>query len=130
MNTTKAEQRRKATPAVTVKLRLAISFKFKTHLKTISIVPTKHINFYSNYCNRQTSPKSKHKTIIMLDKIEMSLDDIIKSNKSSGFKKRGGGNQTRGGNVGKSSPKKQFSGGIAKGRARGGITRSKYTRVR
>lgn len=65
----------------------------------------------------------------MLDKIEMSLDDIIKSNKSSSFKKRGGGN-SRGGNPGKASPNKKFGGGIAKGRARGGITRSKYTRVR
>jgi hypothetical protein len=67
----------------------------------------------------------------MLDKIEMSLDDIIKSNKTSSFKKRGGGSgNSRGGNPGKSSPNKKFGGGIAKGRARGGITRSKYTRVR
>lgn len=66
----------------------------------------------------------------MLDKIEMSLEDIIKTNKKSTFKQRrpSGGNQ--GGNVGKASPNKKFGGGIAKGRARGGITRSKYTRVR
>lgn len=63
----------------------------------------------------------------MLDKIEMSLEDIIKTNKKSTFQKR----RTVGaGNVGKSSPNKKFGGGIAKGRARGGITRSKYTRVR
>lgn len=56
----------------------------------------------------------------MLDKIEMSLDDIIKTNKQS--KGRG--------SFGKSSPNKKFGGGVGKGRARGGITRSKYTRVR
>lgn len=66
----------------------------------------------------------------MLDKIEMSLDDIIKTNKTSNFRgnKRGGGG--RGGNFSKSSPAKKFGGGIVKGRGRGGITRSKYTRVR
>lgn len=62
----------------------------------------------------------------MLDKIEMSLEDIIKTNKKSTFKQRRPGAA----NVGKSSPNKKFGGGIAKGRARGGITRSKYTRVR
>lgn len=62
----------------------------------------------------------------MLDKIEMSLEDIIKTNKKSG----GGKRRSGGGNVGKPSPNKKFGGGIAKGRARGGITRSKYTRVR
>lgn len=60
----------------------------------------------------------------MLDKIEMSLDDIIKTNKKTKF--RGGSKP----NFGKSSPPKKFGGAIAKGRARGGITRSKYTRVR
>lgn len=66
----------------------------------------------------------------MLDKIEMSLEDIIKSNKQSGFKgkRRGGIGGNR--NFNKTSPNKKFGGGIAKGRARGGITRSKYTRVR
>lgn len=72
----------------------------------------------------------------MLDKIEMSLDDIIASNKKGkggGFKKSGGkigGVGRPGGFAGKSSPNKKFGGGIVKGRARGGITRSKYTRVR
>lgn len=62
----------------------------------------------------------------MLDKIEMSLDDIIKTNKKGKFR----GNKP---SVGKPSPNKRFGGGgggIAKGRGRGGITRSKYTRVR
>lgn len=67
----------------------------------------------------------------MLDKIEMSLDDIIKSNKSSSFKtKRRGGGGGGPKKFGNSSPAKKIGGGIAKGRARGGITRSKYTRVR
>lgn len=63
----------------------------------------------------------------MLDKMELSLDDIIKSNKQSSFNKR----RAPGGSFGKTSPNKKFGsfgGGIAKGRARGGITRSKYTR--
>lgn len=67
----------------------------------------------------------------MLDKIDMSLDDIIKTNKSSAFKnKRRGGGGSGAKNFGKSSPTKKIGGGIVKGRARGGITRSKYTRVR
>lgn len=66
----------------------------------------------------------------MLDKIEMSLDDIIKTNKKSSFtskQRRGNGG---GGNFSKASPNKKFGGAVSKGRARGGITRSKYTRVR
>lgn len=67
----------------------------------------------------------------MLDKIEMSLEDIIKQNKSG----KSGGRGGRGGrsNFGKSTPnKKSFGsgGGVAKGRGRGGIARSQYTRVR
>lgn len=69
----------------------------------------------------------------MMDKIEMSLDDIIKSNKSSKLKPRRGGGKVGGGfkrNANISPKKKQFGGGVVKGRGRGGITRSKYTRVR
>lgn len=63
-----------------------------------------------------------------MDKIEMSLDDIIKSNK-----KRPGNNRTsirKPGQFKKNSPTKKF-GGVVKGRGgRGGITRNnKYTRV-
>lgn len=76
----------------------------------------------------------------MMDKIEMSLDDIIKSNKQSKFNKggrrggAGGGKASGGGGFKKNtnarnSPTKKFS-GVVKGRGRGGITRSKYTRVR
>jgi len=63
----------------------------------------------------------------MLDKIEMSLEDIIKSNKQTNFKgkRRGGGG---GDNSSRGSPNKKFGGSVIKGRARGGITRSKYTR--
>lgn len=75
----------------------------------------------------------------MVDKIEMSLDDIIKANKKTkGF---GGGKRrapVAGGKTGgpKGSPKK-FGGaaarpGVAKGRRSGGIARpnARYTRVR
>lgn len=75
----------------------------------------------------------------MLDKIEMSLDDIITQNRKakggSGFKRRGAGAGAAAGKFGgrNTSPNKKFGGGagggIAKGRARGGITRS-YKRVR
>ena len=70
-----------------------------------------------------------------MDKIEMSLDDIIKSNKQSKFKTRRGTGQNAGGGGGfkknnsQNSPSKKF-GAVVKGRGRGGITRSKYTRVR
>lgn len=64
----------------------------------------------------------------------MSLDDIIKSNKQSKFKTRRGTGQNVGGsgfkkNNSQNSPAKKF-GAVVKGRGRGGITRSKYTRVR
>jgi hypothetical protein len=67
-----------------------------------------------------------------MDKIEMSLDDIIKSNKQGKKGGRRGGGKVGGGFRKNISPKKkQFgSAGVIKGRGRGGITRSKYTRVR
>lgn len=70
----------------------------------------------------------------MMDKIEMSLDDIIKSNKKSKVGNRRGGGASGGSGFKKNtntkgSPGKKF-GGVVKGRGRGGITRAKYTRVR
>lgn len=84
----------------------------------------------------------------MVDKIEMSLDDIIQEQKSSNFngknarrqarnpeerkgnfqknKRGGGGGSFRGGN----NRQGGSGGGVQKGGAHGGITRSKYTRVR
>jgi len=70
----------------------------------------------------------------MVDKIEMSLDDIIKQTKGS--RTRGGGGR-RGRGAG-SSPRRgarrvqRTSGGVMRGRNRGGIARSSlpYTRVR
>jgi hypothetical protein len=68
-----------------------------------------------------------------MDKIEMSLDDIIKGNKKTkGGIRRGGGSGggfKRNTNT-KGSPQGKKFGGIAKGRGRGGITRANYTRVR
>jgi hypothetical protein len=70
----------------------------------------------------------------MQDKIEMSLDDIIKANKrTKGF--GGGKRRSNQGTASRGSPKKRFGGGgggrgVAKGRASGGITRPKYIRVR
>lgn len=69
----------------------------------------------------------------MIDKIEMSLDDIIKSNKGKGGAKGKAGARTSGSGAPAGGFRRgggqKAGGGIQKGRARGGITRSKYTRV-
>lgn len=77
----------------------------------------------------------------MVDKIEMSLDEIIKTTKKpvrgggrpggrGGFKRN---NAPRGGPAGRSGPARQSggTGGILKGRNRGGsIQKPKFTRSR
>jgi hypothetical protein len=67
-----------------------------------------------------------------MDKIEMSLDDIIKNNKKSKIGAKGGKrrvNPSVGGGFKKSPRKPNGAGGILKGRGRGGIVRQKYIRV-
>lgn len=72
----------------------------------------------------------------MVDKIEMSLDDIIKSTKrpqrggAAGGKRGRGGPRRGGGRPSRvdSSPRKTRGGGVVKGRRAGGIQKAKYAR--
>lgn len=72
----------------------------------------------------------------MVDKIDMSLDDIIKSSKNKrGTARRGRGvarqgGQRRGGGSFRGTNRSGTGGSVMRGRNRGGITRSTFTRVR
>ena len=74
--------------------------------------------------------KKETKQIMKMDKIEMSLDDIIKSNKKRPSNNLRTTRNKPGQFKRNNSPTKKF-GGVVKGRGgRGGITRvNKYTRV-
>jgi THO complex subunit 4 len=66
----------------------------------------------------------------MIDKLELSLDDIIKQNKKPSFRRGGGRGGNRGGNRRPAGPvrNQKPGGGIRKGRGAGGIAKSKYVR--